>query len=123
MATTFTGGTSSLMGPIKSAFQTATKVAGKPEPDEGFVWRREYYTADLYRYGKTLTSFLSLAGNRVAADTLSTTNGGDTLAASGDPYMVVANDMNPDPVGSGIWKETLIAIRYGEWEQWETNPS
>ena len=119
MATTFTGGTSDLMGPITSAFQTATKVANKPAAAAGFIWRREYYTANLYRYGKTLTSFLSLAGDRVDAADLSTTNGGDTLVASGDPYLVTANDMIPDPVGSGMWKETLVAIRYGEWEQWK----
>ena len=121
MATTFTTA-SSLQGSIKSAYQTAVKVAGKPTPADGFIWRRQVYTADLFRYGKGLTSFASLAGTRVAAATLSTTNGSDVLAASGDPYLCLVNDMIPNPLGSGMWKETLICVRYEDWEEWELQP-
>ena len=121
MATTFTTA-GVLQGSIKSAYQTATKVAGKDAPQEGFIWRRQVYTADLYRYGKGLTSFASLAGTRIAAATLSTTNGADSLAASGDPYLCTVNDMIPSPSGSGIWKEILIAVRYEDWEEWELQP-
>ena len=122
MATTWTKVDPKWQGPIKGDFQTADKVAGKPVPAAGFVWRREFYTADLYRYGKGLLTFDSLAGDRVLATTLTTTNGADSLTASGDPYLIKNNSVLPSPSGSGLWKEVKLAVRYGEWEEWETNP-
>lgn len=118
MATSFIKA-GALQGSIKSAYQTATKVAGKEPPADGSIWRRQFYTADLYRYGKGLVSFASLAGTRISAANLSTTNGADLLVASGDPYLCTVNDMNPSPTGSGMWKEVLIAVRYEDWEEWE----
>jgi hypothetical protein len=118
MATSFTTA-GVLQGSIKTAYQTATSVANMPAPKDGFIWRRQVYSADLYRFGKGLSGFESLAGTRIPAATLSTTNGVDTLEASGDPYLVTVNDMNPSPSGSGMWKETLIAVRYEDWAEWE----
>ena len=114
--------TGTWQGTIKGTYQTATKVAGKPAPQKGFVWRRQAYTADLFRFVKDVATFTSIAGTNVAASTLSTKNGANTLTASGDPYLVTANDLAPDPPGSGIWKEIKIAVRYDDWEEWELNP-
>jgi len=122
MGATFTK-VSATMGSIKGGYQTATEVNGHLPADEGFILRRKIDTADLYRSGKGLTSFTDSAGDRIAAASLSTTNGSDVLQASGDPFLVQANEVHPDPVGSGIWKEIILAIRYGEWEQWESNPT
>ena len=116
MATTWAK-KSDWQGPIKGDYQTATKVAGLPVPPTGFIWSREYYTADLWREGTGLSSFTSLAGTTVLANTLSTKNGADTLTASGADYFIQNNSVKPNPPGSGMWKEVKLAVRFGEWTQ------
>lgn len=125
MGADFTGGsTGKWQGSIKPGYQTATKVAGLPEPDAGYVWRRSKYTVDRYRWAKGLVSFDSDAGDTVTGDTLSITNG----AWSGAPlsgsltFLVIANDLIPSPPGTDMWKETHVSEGYSDWEQWEINP-
>jgi len=121
MGATFTK-TGEWQGVKKGGYQTADKVAGLETPAIGTIWRRKQYISDRYRNGQGLLSWSSSAGDRVYGDDLTITNGPDNMDGliAGEPdYMITANDLEPDPPGSGIWKETQVAEGFGEWEEWE----
>ena len=126
MGATFGTKTGSWQGTVKTGIQVADKVAGEVAA-KGFVWKRQKFISDRWRWGKGTVSFTSDAGDRLYGDDLNVTNGLDNTAAAstaGSPdYICTANDIISSPPGSGIWKETQIAEAYGVWEQWETSVS
>jgi len=118
MGATFTT-TGDWQGGIKGGYQTATKVAGLPDPPAGYLYRRQRSVSDRWRNGQGLTAWTSGAGNSVAGDDLDITNGPDSTSWGGEPdYIVTANDLVADPPGSGIWKETLVAENFTAWALW-----
>lgn len=107
-------------GTIKAGYETATKVAGKPDPATGKLWRRRVYTIERSRFGQTLTSFSPNVGNTTTGDKLSITSGTDTIAGSAaNTYLLEKDDIVPSPQGSGIWEEQQIAVSYTDWEEWQ----
>ena len=119
MAATFVL-TGNWFGTIKAAYETATKVAGRPDPATGYLWRRRVYTIERARSGQTLTSFSPNVGNTTTGDKLSITNGTDTVAGSAaQTYLLEKDDIVPSPQGSGMWEEQQIAVSYTDWEEWQ----
>lgn len=119
MAATFVL-TGDWFGKIKANYETAVKVAGKPDPTTGYLWRRKVYTIERARSGQTLTSFVPNVGGLTTGDKLSITNGADTIAANiADTYHLEKDDIVPTPQGSGMWEEQQIAVSYTDWEEWE----
>jgi len=107
-------------GSIQAGYETASKVAGKADPQEGYLWRRRVYTIERSRLGQTLTAFSPNVGNTTTGDKLSITNGGDTIFGSvGETYLLTKDDIVPSPQGSGIWTEQQIAVSYTDWEEWQ----
>jgi hypothetical protein len=118
MATEFTT-TGEWQGSIKGGYQTAVKVAGFPAPQSGYIYRRARNVSDRWRWGQGLLSWVSIAGTTVFGDDLDITNGPDTTNWGGEPdYIVTANNLDAAPPGSGIWKETMVAEGYTDWEEW-----
>jgi len=119
MAATFVT-TGAWFGTIKAGYETATKVAGKPDPETGYLWRRKVYTIERTRSGQTLTAFSPNVGGTTTGDKLSITNGADTIeAGAADTYLLQKDDVVPSPQGSGMWEEQQIAVSYTDWEEWE----
>jgi hypothetical protein len=107
-------------GSSKGQYQTAQSVAGLPAPAAGYLWRRKKFISSRYRNLQGYTSWVSQAGEEIPGDDLNVTNGPDTTVFGGEPdYLITANDLDPAPQGSGIWKETMVAEGYSDWEQWE----
>ena len=107
-------------GTIKAGYETATKVAGRPDPADGYLWRRRIYTIDRARSGQGLITFAPNTGNTAAGNTLYVVNGDDQVYGNAaDTYLLQTDDVTPTPQGSGMWREHQVAISYGEWEQWE----
>lgn len=107
-------------GTIKAGYETAVKVAGKPDPATGFLWRRKVYTIERARNGQTIVSFSPNVGNTTTGDKLSITNGSETIQGSAaDTYLLLKDDIIESPPGSGIWEEQQIAVSYTDWEEWE----
>ena len=119
MAATFAI-TGDWFGSIKAGYETATKVAGKPDPSTGYLWRRKVYTIERARSGQTLLSFNPNVGGTTTGDNLSITSGADTIqGGAGDTYLLEKDDVVPAPQGSGMWEEQQIAVSYTDWEEWE----
>ena len=119
MAATFTK-KSEWFGSIRAGYETATKVAGKDDPAEGYVWRRRVYTIERKRNGQGLTAFSPNVGNTTTGDNLGVQNGPDIIAGNGDDtYLLQKDDVIPTPQGSGLWEEHQIAVSYQDWEEWE----
>ena len=119
MAATFVI-TGDWFGSIKAGYETATKVAGKPDPQDGYLYRRRVFTIERSRMGQTLTSFNPNVGNTTTGDKLSITSGADTIQGSAaQTYLLEKDDIIPSPQGSGIWEEQQIAVSYTDWEEWE----
>jgi len=107
-------------GQIKGGYQTAQKVAGLPAPAVGFIWRRKRFISNRYRNLQGYTSWDTQAGEVIPGDDLVITNGPDSPTYGGEPdYLITNNDLDPDPQGSGIWRETMVAEGFSDWEQWE----
>ena len=118
MAAVFTT-TGDWFGTIRSGYETATKVAGEPNPTTGYLWRRKIYTIERARSGQELLSFAPNVGGSTTGDNLSVTNGADTIAGSiNDTYLLQKDDVVPTPQGSGMWEEQQIAVSYTDWEEW-----
>ena len=118
MAATFVT-TGDWFGRIRAGYETATKVAGKPEPTAGYLWRRKIYTIERARSGQTLTSFVPNVGGSTTGDKLTIKNGTDTVSgAVADTYLLQKDDIVPTPQGSGMWEEQQIAVSYTDWEEW-----
>jgi hypothetical protein len=106
-------------GSIRAGYETATKVAGKPNPTDGYLWRRKIYTIERARSGKTLTAFAPNVGGSTTGDNLTVQNGADIIAGSAsDTYLLQKDDVVPTPQGSGMWEEQQIAVSYTDWEEW-----
>jgi len=119
MGATFTT-TGDWQGAVKGGYQTADAVAGLPPPQSGYIYRRKRIISDRYRNGQGLTSYTNDSGSAIAGDDLVITNGADSTYWGGEPnYIITANDLIPDPPGSGMWRETLVAEGYTAWEEWE----
>ena len=119
MAATFAI-TGDWFGSIKAGVETATKVAGKPDPATGYLWRRKVYTIERARSGQTLTSFAPNVGGTTTGDKLSITSGTDTISGSdANTYLLLKDDVVPTPQDSGLWEEQQIAVSYTDWEEWE----
>ena len=119
MAATFVI-TGDWFGSIKAGYETATKVAGKPDPQAGYLYRRKVYTIERSRYGQTLTAFSPNVGGTTTGDKLSIKNGTDTIEGSNaQTYLLLKDDVVPSPQGSGMWEEQQIAVSYTDWEEWE----
>jgi len=107
-------------GSLKGGYQTAQKVAGLPAPDTGKLWRRKRSISSRYRNGQGLLSWENRSGEVIPGDDLVITNGPDESNWGGEPdYLITTNELVPDPQGSGIWRETMVAEGFTEWEQWE----
>ena len=118
MAAIFTT-TGDWFGSIRSGYETATKVAGKPNPTTGYLWRRKVYTIERARSGQELLSFTPNVGGSTTGDNLSVTNGADTISgAVADTYLLQKDDVVPTPQGSGMWEELQVAVSYTDWEEW-----
>lgn len=119
MGATFTKATA-WQGSLQGGYQVASKVAGMPDPPDGSVYRRKRNISDRFRIGQGLTAFTSSAGTEVMGDDLDITNGPDSPTWGGEPaYIVTANNCEPDPPGSGLWRETFVAEGFTAWELWE----
>ena len=119
MGATFDTATGDWKGRVDGTYETANKVAGKEDPADGYLWRREIETWTRQRTGQGLSAFDTDAGDNVAGETLQINNGDDTLNGPlGFVYLVQVNGIVPDPQGSGIWIESHVAVGYTEWEQW-----
>ena len=119
MAAVFTT-TGDWFGTLDAGYETATKVAGKPDPATGFLWRRKIYTIARARSGQELLSFTPNVGGTTTGDNLEIVNGGDTITGNvGDTYLLQKDDVILTPQGSGMWEEHQIAVSYNDWEQWE----
>lgn len=119
MGATFTI-TGTWQGQIKGGYQTATKVAGLPDPPTGSIYRRKRNVSSRWRWGKGLTAWSSSAGEVAYGDDLDITNGPDSTNWGGEPdYIVTANNLEAAPPGSGIWRETYVAENYTAWELYE----
>jgi len=119
MAATFTT-TGEWMGTIRAAYETAQKVAGKPEPADGKLWRRRIYTIERHRFGKGVLAFSPNTGNTTTGDNLKITNGGGVLQGNAaDTYLLLKDDIIPNPQGTDMWKEAQVAVNYQDWEEWE----
>jgi len=106
-------------GQVKSGYQTAQKVAGLPAPAEGSLYRRKKFISNRYRNLQGYSSGAGQAGEEIEGDDLSVTNGPDTTVLGGEPaYLITANDLLPDPQGSGIWRETMVAEGFSDWTEW-----
>jgi len=118
MGATFTT-TGEWQGQIKGGYQTATKVAGLADPPEGQIYRRQHSISDRFRNGQGLLAWASSAGSTIYGDDLNITNGPDTTNWGGEPdYLITSNELQADPPGSGIWKETMVAENFTEWALW-----
>ena len=118
MAATFKK-SSEWMGSIKGGYETAVKVAGKPDPQDGYLWRRRVYTVDRERICKGLLSFSHNVWNTASGDSLYVMNGEDRISGNADnDYLLLRDDVIPNPPGSGMWKEVQVAVSYTDWEQW-----
>jgi hypothetical protein len=118
MGATFTK-TGEWQGDVNGGYETATKVAGLPEPDEGKIYRRKRNISSRWRNGQGLTSWTNSAGTEIYGDDLTITNGPDTTSWAGEPkYLITQNELQADPPGSGIWKEIMVAENYTDWAQW-----
>jgi hypothetical protein len=107
-------------GSIRAGYETATKVAGQPDPAAGYLWRRRIFTIDRARSAQGLVSFDPQTGNTAAGNTLYVVNGSDKVfGRASDIYLLQKDDAIPTPQGSGLWQEKQIAVSYGEWEEWE----
>jgi len=119
MGATFTT-TGSWQGEAVGGFQTAKKVAGLPNPADGYLWKRKRNVSKRWRWGKGLTAFTDSSGDNIAGDDLTVTNGDDTtLLAGQNAHIITQNNVVASPPGSGIWKENMVAEGYTDWEQWE----
>ena len=120
MAATFTK-EGEWFGSIKAGYETATKVAGKPDPADGFLWRRRIYTIDRARSGQGITAFAPNVGNTALGNTLYVKNGPDDKLYGNvnDTYLLQTDDVVPTPQGSGLWQEHQVAVSYSDWETWE----
>jgi len=120
MAATFTTATGNWEGSLKGSYQTADKVAGLADPQDGYLWRRKIYTIERSRYGQTLSSFTPNVGGSALGNTLSVKSGPTTITGSAtDTYMLLRDDVTPAPKGSDIWLEEQTAVSYTAWEEWE----
>ena len=118
MAATFTT-TGEWQGTLRGSFQTANKVAGKPVPSDGYLWRRKIYTVERFRWGKGLLTYNPNVGGTALGGGLCITSGTTTVCGNdADTYMLQKDDVSPSPPGSDIWKEVQIAVSYSLWEEW-----
>jgi len=119
MAATFTTA-GDWHGKIRSGYETATNVAGKTNPPDGYLYRRRIYTIERERSGQGLTAFTPNVGNTTTGDNLSITNGPDTVSGNvADEYLLLTDDVLETPPGSGLWVEMQVAVSYTDWELWE----
>lgn len=106
-------------GSITGGYETATKVAGLPNPASGKIYRRKRNVYSKWRYHQGMTAFSSDAGDEVVGDDQTITNGADEPVLAGEPDAIItAHTIEPSPTGSGIWIERQTIEGYTEWAEY-----
>ena len=110
--------TGSWQGKFTGGYETATKVAGLPEPATGKIYRRKRNVYSKWRWLTEVTSFSSLAGTTVTGDDQTVTNGADTPTYAGEPSAIItSHELEANPPGSGIWIESQVIEGFTEWAE------
>ena len=119
MATTFTK-PGDWHGTFNGTSETTEKVAGRPAPAAGFLYRRDINRVDRRWFGQGLTGWAPTQGAEVLGNAITVQNGPDILTGSAlDTYLTMVDEVNESPPGTGLWEQVQNFVNYSDWVEWK----
>lgn len=95
----------------------ADQVEGLPAPSTNKIYKRKGWVVSRYRYGQGIIPGTSVIDTEETGG-ISFQNGSDTVTIGvGEKFRCSEDSFEPDPPGSGIWKQTQRWAYFTTWAE------